>query len=127
MTLWRRKAAMSSGPAIGRLGIRRDASVSALSALRHSRQTQPLREMPALREVHRVVAHCFGAEPGDGEIGARHRATAQTSAASARSRASANSPASMKWESPQFGLISTVSRRLSIPQPLARDRHLQDH
>ena len=38
-------------------------------AFGHSRQTQTLIEILTLREVHRIVAYCFGAVFGDGKIG----------------------------------------------------------
>ena len=49
--------------------IRQYVPASALSALRHPRQTQPLVEALALREEQRVVTHRLGTELGDGKMG----------------------------------------------------------
>src|SRR5215469_15159750 len=68
----------------------------------------------------RVARGLLGCSPplrgtNNGEIGHRRWATARTSAASASRLASANAPARTKRDIPQFGLISTDLRRLSIP------------
>jgi hypothetical protein len=38
-------------------------------AFRHSRQTQALVKVSALRQIHRIVVHCFAAELVDREVG----------------------------------------------------------
>src|SRR5882724_6024240 len=58
----------SSGPENADVG-GRGRGEGPFSVFRNARQLQPLVEVLALREVHRVVTHRFGTELGDGEIG----------------------------------------------------------
>ena len=89
--------------------------VSAHSALGHSRQAQAPIEMLALRKVYRVVARRPGAEPGDGEIGHQTLADRTDFGGLCEQPDKRQRSGQDKLGGPQFGLISTDLRRLSIP------------